>query len=99
MKKGYVVKAWRFDQQPNCGVITTKDVMNKKNDILYVFHDEDDHGWQFLSANSSDEDFALVTLQQIVDIDSSVKEIANIHPGWKASRKSKDDEWVIEQNH
>ena len=90
---------WKFDQPPNCGVITTKDIMNNKNDILYVFHDDDDHGWQFLSENSSNEDFAIITLQQVVDIDPSVFEVAHIHPGWKASRKSKNDKWVIEQNY
>lgn len=90
---------WKFDQDPDCGVITTKGIMNEVTSILYVFHDLDDHGWQFLSGNSSHDDFAIITLQQIVSIDPSINDVAHIEPGWKAYRASENDEWIIEKNH
>lgn len=49
-----------------------------------MFHDEEDHGWQFLDGKPADlANAALVALEDIVEIDRSVLEVADIPPGWQ----------------
>lgn len=89
---------WPFDQPKNAVAITTKEVMNKSSDILRVTHDLDDHGWQFLGKNGADiEQAMVVSMENVVSLDTSVLEIAEIQPGQSATRKSKNDDWVIEK--
>jgi hypothetical protein len=85
---------WPFDQAPNCAVITLRSIVFGGRPILHVTHDEDDHGWQFLSAGDADEqDAAVVALSEIVELDSSVLEIADMPPGWHAWRASRSSPW------
>ena len=41
---------WPFESPRNLAVITLDRIMDGRNPILYVSHDEDDGGWQFLMA-------------------------------------------------
>jgi len=62
--------------------------------ILLVVHDAEDHGWQFLGLDGADgEDAAVVALKEIVRLDSSVLEVANLPPGSSAWRESKSSPW------
>ena len=91
--------AWPFDQTENCGVITTRHVMKGGHDIIYVFHDQDDHGWQFHWAGEKDMgDAMLVALKEIVARDPSVLEVADIPPGWKAWRMKRGAPWQRARN-
>lgn len=47
---------WKFDQPADSMVITTNSITNHGADVLFVSHDADDHGWQFLDSNDPDED-------------------------------------------
>ncbi len=72
--------------------------MREHAPIVYVSHDEDDHGWQFHGAQPAQMQYAmLVALKEVIDIDSTVCEIADIPPGWIAHRKSVGDEWTREK--
>lgn len=63
--------------------------------ITRVFHDEDDGGWQFLHEGEfSMEDAMLVSLKNVVAHDDSVLSLADLPPGWCATRKSKNGEWL-----
>ncbi len=63
-------------------------------DIAYVYHDEDDHGWQFhYNGEKNVADCMVVALEEIVVLDSSVLEVADIPPGWMASREEKGAPW------
>jgi hypothetical protein len=85
---------WPFDQPPDCAVITLRSIVFGGGPILHVFHDEEDHGWQFLGAGDPEEsDAAVVGLGEIVDLDSSVLEVADIAPGWHAWRPSASSPW------
>ena len=55
--------------------------------ILYVCHDEEDDGWQFLDGRPVDmPDAALVAIAEIVGVDRTVLEVADLPPGWRAMR-------------
>jgi hypothetical protein len=85
---------WPFDQPPNCAVITVKAIMSGELPILFVSHDEDDHGWQFLSGKLvSKEDASVVALREIVELDPSILTLGDLPPGWIAKRRSANAAW------
>ena len=89
---------WPFDQPPNCAVISLKQIVEEGQPILHVTHDEDDHGWQFLTFDDVNEgDGKVVLFKNIVKLDDSLIELADIPPGWHAYRRSINDEWIIEE--
>ena len=85
---------WPFDQPRNCAVIVSRSVAFDGAAILLVSHDADDHGWQFLDAEVPDVDQAAVlALSEVVALDHSILEIADLPPGWYAWRESKSSPW------
>ena len=85
---------WPFDQEPLCAVATLRSIIFGGEPILHVFHDEEDHGWQFLDGKPAElSNLAFVALEQIVERDRSVLEIADLPPGWPAWRSSPSAAW------
>jgi hypothetical protein len=85
---------WPFDQPPNCAVITLKAIVAGEMPILFVSHDERDHGWQFLSGDPvSKEDASVVALREIVELDPSILKLADLPAGWVATRRSAYAGW------
>lgn len=86
---------WSFQDSPNTAVFTTVSVLNLCQPILLVTHDADDGAWQFHSDNCrpSIEDARIVSLQQIVELDSSITELASLPLGWQATRENPDRPW------
>jgi hypothetical protein len=75
-------------------VITLKRIIREGQPILFVTHDEDDGGWQFLDAGAvAVEDAMVVGLGRIVTLDPSIYELADLPLGWKAWRKTRNDPW------
>jgi len=89
-----VVGGWPFDQAPSCAVITLRSILFDGKPILWVSHDADDYGWQFLDGCAVDKaDAAVVSLGEIVRADPSLFEIADLPPGWNAWRESPSLPW------
>ena len=85
---------WPFDDPPNLAVITTRQVTELGIPILFVSHDADDGGWQFLTGEPSlEEDARVVALRRIWTLDPSVGELADLPLGWQASRGTAVDTW------
>ncbi|MEI7595745.1 MAG: DUF2185 domain-containing protein [Bacteroidota bacterium] len=87
-----------FEDTLNTAVITTKFVVKDKKEITYVTHDADDGAWQFFSSDDFDnyEDVAMIlSLEEIINIDRTVLEIANLPLGYFATRKTSKDRWTI----
>jgi hypothetical protein len=62
--------------------------------FLYVSHDANDHAWQFLNGRDADvTDAAVVGLGEIVKHDPSLLELADMPPGWFATRASRAAAW------
>ena len=82
----------------NKAAITTKYITTNNSDIISVYHDLDGD-WQFMGKEDVTEDDAVVlSLGQILDIDSSVKDVLNIGKGYSAHRKTKTDSWRIQKD-
>lgn len=89
---------WPFDQPRNCVTVFSKSVLNRSRPILLVSHDEDDHGWQFLDGVSGElKDLALAGLGHVLEIDPAIVELADLAPGFQATRTGLGEKWVIEQ--
>jgi len=87
-----------FEDTLNTAVFTTKFVVKDKKEITYVTHDADDGAWQFFSSDDFDnyEDVAMIlSLDEIINIDRTVLEIADLPLGYFATRQTSKDSWTI----
>ena len=74
--------------------ITVRQVLAGVAPILFVAHDADDGCWQFLSGETAcEEDARVVALRRIWQLDPSISALADLPPGWEASRPSPDLPW------
>jgi hypothetical protein len=88
---------WPFDQPPDCAVITLRQITHHGEPILHVTHDEDDHGWQFLGwGHARVEDGVVVSLAHFLEMDPSVRAVANLPPGWHGWRRAVGEPWTRE---
>jgi hypothetical protein len=75
-----------------------REVLDGAEPILLVAHDADDHGWQFIgTSNASVADGKLVCLEEIVHLDPTVLEVADLPPGWEAVREHVGGPWTRRQ--
>ena len=85
---------WPFDQPRNCATFTMRQVLDGSEPILSVSHDEDDHAWQFIGRSDAVEaDARIVSLEEIVQHDPTVLEVADLPPGWRAVRDKVGGSW------
>lgn len=83
-----------FKDAKNTIVITTKEILNGEHPVTSVFHDLDDGMWQFLDGEElSEERAAIISLKEMVEIDDSVNDIANLPLGGIACKK--DGVWIV----
>jgi hypothetical protein len=89
---------WPFDQAPNVGAITVRAVL-AGDPILYVSHDADDHGWQFLDGREPDtREGRLTCMSDMLALDPSLRAVADLPPGWVAWRDRVGEPWSREIN-
>jgi hypothetical protein len=87
---------WPFDQAPNVAAISTRQVIELNNPIILVTHYEDDESWAFLFGTTKDytNDGRVIGMGEALDLDQTLRSVADLPPGWSAWRESKDSEWV-----
>jgi len=88
----------KFKEADNTAVFTTKFVTTDKNDITRVTHEKEDGAWQFFSNDSFDhfEDVVkVVGPGDIIKIDSTALELADMKEGYYAVRQMKGAKWII----
>jgi hypothetical protein len=94
MNKENISAEWPFEAPKNLAVFTTKGIIHNGYPILYVYHDEDDDGWQFHDGTlSRTEDAMVVSLHYIVRHDPSITFLADLPPGWQAERATISSPW------
>ena len=84
---------FKFREERNLGIFTTRQWLDLKKPILRVVHD-DDGDWQFLTGDQLPEDVRLVCLQDIIARDNTLNEIFNLDYGESAERKFLGDDWT-----
>jgi hypothetical protein len=85
----------KFKENLNTVVFTSKYVAVQNSPIVYVAHHEDGT-WEFWGDQIIDEsEIMLVALEQIIKIDTSILELADLPIEFSAQRKSKESEWIL----
>lgn len=85
---------WPFDQAPNVAAITTRQVIEQKLPILRVTHYSDDHSWGFVCGTTEmTEDARVIAMSEALEIDPTLREIADLPPGWTAWREKVGSQW------
>jgi hypothetical protein len=85
-----------FKESLNTAVFTTKYVIGQNSPILYVYH-FDDGSWQFSGKekNLKDEDYKVISLGEMLEIDGTLKVLGDMPCGFEAVRKAKENKWEI----
>ena len=89
-----------FDVLPDAAVVTTSYVTRQRMPIFYVSHDLDEEGevtWQFHCGNGdySASILQLVRLDEILQLDPSLADLAALPLGHIARRADRAAEWVM----
>lgn len=66
---------------------------------MIVFHDEEDGTWQFLDGGKiCKEDAMIISLKEMIEIDPSIQQLAEMETGYFAVHENTDSEWEIYEN-
>ncbi len=86
---------FRFNEKENVACIVCNHVLNNERDILLVTHDLDDGQWGFLCGQDDHmiNNYKIISLKEVLDIDKSINEIYDMPLGYGAERKSKNSSW------
>ena len=85
-----------FTESLNTAVFTTKYILEENSPVLYVYHYEDDGAWQFSGKEEcADSDYRIISLEEMINIDKSILELAELPLGGKAYRENKDSDWIV----
>ncbi|WP_202356356.1 immunity protein Imm33 domain-containing protein [Mesorhizobium sp. 113-3-3] len=95
---------WKFADPPNVAVLSDRSIFKSDDWIAYVVHEADDDdvcndeggSWQFHSSDTQNRDereIMLVSLQNVLQRDESILELADLPKGWHAWRTSKSSPW------
>lgn len=87
-----------FDVSPDAPVVTTTHVTQRGMPVLYVSHDLDSEGeisWQFHCGNDDFDSsvLQLVRLDEILELDGGLVELAGLPLGYCAVRKGIGSPW------
>lgn len=89
--------SWPFSDPPNFATITVWRVLDRKDPILLVSRDAEDGMWQFLNTAAGQKpdikDAAVVGLRDILMLDPSVGELADLPRGGMAWRTAQTRPW------
>jgi hypothetical protein len=91
-----------FNISDDTMVVTSSYVTREGRPILEVSHEDDEEGgslWQFHCGNGdySMERMELVRLDTILEMDPTVREVANLDMGQCARRSAINARWVVER--
>jgi hypothetical protein len=90
---------WPFGDPRNVATFTVRQIVQDGHPILRVTHDSEDGAWQFLEWETPRvEDAMVVSLEEIMQFDPSIRELANLPLGWRAIRRNRDEPWLREPN-
>jgi hypothetical protein len=84
---------FKFGEEKNLAIFTTKQFLDLNEPILYVVHDKNGD-WQFLTGGTiSSKDAKIVSLGQIVSKDLTLNEVFDLDYGERAERDKIGGHW------
>ena len=88
---------FKFREDKNLGVFTTKQFLDNNKPILRVSHD-DDGDWQFLTEEAELKDAKIVPLEFMTNKDETLNEVFQLEYGKTAIREFIGGSWKLEEN-
>jgi hypothetical protein len=86
---------WPFDQAANVMAVSDAAVFDEGAPVLMVSHYSEDHSWAFLSGRPfAVERGKLVRMSTVLRHDPSLRSVADLQPGWTATRAHVGEPWV-----
>ena len=74
--------------------MTTRQVLEQDFPILRVVHYIDDDSWAFTCGTTNEsKDIRVIAMEEAVRLDASVVTVADLAPGWGASRSHVGARW------
>jgi hypothetical protein len=94
-KKETTRPVFSFSEPENTACFTCDHVVNKQRPILLVTHEEEDGSWMFMCGHEdhNENNYKLVSLRNIVDIDNSINALCEMPLGCGADRETVNDKW------
>ena len=83
---------FKFREEKNLGIFTTRQWLELNKPILRVIHDNDGD-WQFLTGDQMPDDIRLVALEQMTLKDKTLNEVFNLGFGESAEREFIGGPW------
>ena len=84
---------FKFREEKNLAVFTTRQWIEERKPILRVVHNEDG-AWQFLTGDQMPEDIKIVALERIILSDPTLNDAFNLDYGEEAERIFIGDKWI-----
>lgn len=84
---------FKFREEKNLAIFTTRQWIEEKKPILRVIHEEDGD-WQFLTGDQMPEDIKIVALEQMTLRDTTLNDLFNLDYGESADRNFVGDKWM-----
>ncbi len=86
--------AFKFKENGDTAVLTCTHVIEENKSVLYVSHDNDGD-WQFLCGqdNHSEENAKVISLKNVVELDSTLNELFEMPLGVGAARTAIGEQW------
>lgn len=86
-----------FTENQNTAIYTTKYIIDQGSPILNVYHYKDG-SWQFSGKETAlqDEDFRIISLDEILSLDATLKVLRDAPAGCLARRETNNGDWEIE---
>ena len=84
---------FKFREEKNLGIFTTRQWLEHDKPILRVVHDNDGD-WQFLTGDQMPDDIKLVALEQMTLKDKTLNEVFNLDFGESAEREFIGGHWT-----
>jgi hypothetical protein len=86
---------WSFSDSTDTAVFTLRLIVFNYSPILRVVHDKEDGSWQFIGWESPEaNEIAVVGLGEMIALDPSLSQLADLPLGWEAWRVGKDEPWI-----
>ena len=83
---------WPFDESPDDEAVTLDRILSGESPILLAARDDD--GWHFLDGEHVfEEDGVVVYLGDLVQLDPTLIELADLPVGWYARRPAVGEPW------
>jgi hypothetical protein len=93
------VPDWPFDQAPNVAAVSDAAVTSEGAPVLLVIHYSDDDSWGFFSGEPfNPERGKVIGMGQALQLDPTLRAIADLAPGWSATRADREAAWVREED-